>query len=58
MLGTEEKMVQEIRPFLKINDSFKKIIITSDTPKPFYTEEGILLMNVYDFLMMPDSLEF
>lgn len=58
MLGTEEKMAQEIRPFLKINDSFKKIIITSDTPKPFYTEEGILLMNVYDFLMMPDSLEF
>lgn len=58
MLGTEEKMAQEIRPFLKINDSFKKIIITSDTPKPFYTEEGILLMNVYDFLMMPDSLEY
>ena len=34
MLPTEEKMLQEIRPFLKINDSFKKIIITSNTPKP------------------------
>ena len=58
MLGTEEKMEQEIRPFLKINDSFKKIVITSDTPKPFYSDDGILMMNVYDFLLDPDSLEF
>lgn len=57
MPGTAEKMKQEIRPFLKINDSFKKIVITSDTPKPFYTEEGILVMNVYDFLMDENSLE-
>ena len=58
MLGTEEKMAQEIRPFLKINDSFKKIVITSDTPKPLYSDEGILMMNVYDFLLNPDSLDF
>ncbi len=58
MLSTEEKIAQEIRPFLKINDSFKKIVITSNTPKPFYTEEGILMMNVYDFLLNPMSLEF
>ena len=57
MLGTQEKMEQEIRPFLKINDSFKKIVITSDTPKPFYTEEGILMMNIYDFLLKADSLD-
>lgn len=57
MLGTAEKIAQEIRPFLKINDSFKKIVITSDTPKPFYSDEGILMMNVYDFLLNEDSLE-
>jgi predicted AAA+ superfamily ATPase len=57
MLGTVEKMEQEIRPFLKINDSFKKIVITSDTPKPFYTDEGILMINVYDFLLNVDSLD-
>ena len=50
-------MEQEIRPFLKINDSFKKIVITSDTPKPFYNDDGILMMNVYDFLLNSDSLE-
>jgi len=57
MLETEAKMAQEIRPFLKINDSFKKIVITSDIPKPFYNDQGILIMNVYDFLLNADSLE-
>ena len=57
MLETEAKMAQKIRPFLKINDSFKKIVITSDTPKPFYNEQGILIMNVYEFLLNADSLE-
>lgn len=57
MLSTEEKMAQEIRPFLKITDSFKKIVITSDTPRPLYNEAGILIMNIYDFLLLPNSLE-
>lgn len=57
IIGTAEKMKQEIRPFLKINDSFKKIVVTSDTPKPFYNDDGILLMNIYDFLLNSDSLE-
>lgn len=56
-LGSNEKLAQEIRPFLKIHDSFKKLVITPDTPKPFYSEEGVLLMNVYDFLLSRDSLE-
>lgn len=57
MLESEAKMEQEIRPFLKINDSFKKIVITSDTPKPFYNDQGILIMNVYEFLLNTNSLE-
>ena len=56
-LETEEKAAQEIRPFLKIHDSFKKIVITSNTPKSFYSDEGILIMNVYDFLLNSASLE-
>ncbi len=57
ILGSEEKMEQEIRPFKKINDSFKKIVITSNTPRPFYNDDGILMMSVFDFLLKPDSLE-
>ncbi len=48
---------QEIRPFLKINDLYKKIIITFATPKPIYTEEGVYVMSIFDFLRKSDSLE-
>ncbi len=57
LLETESKIQQEIRPFLKIHDSFRKIVITSNTPKPFYNEDGILMISVYDFLLNPESLE-
>ncbi len=57
LLETEEKRAQELRPLLKIQDSFKKIVITSNTPRPFYNEEGILMMSVYDFLLNAESLE-
>ena len=57
LLENKEKTAQEIRPFLRINDSFKKIVITSNTPKPFYNEDGILIMNVFDFLLNSSALE-
>ncbi|MBD5556551.1 MAG: ATP-binding protein [Roseburia sp.] len=57
LLETEEKTEKELRPLLKIRDSFKKIVITSNTPRPFYNEDGILMMNVYDFLLNAESLE-
>lgn len=57
LLETKEKIEQELRPLLKIRDSFKKIVITSNTPRPFYNEDGILMMNVYDLLLNAQSLE-
>lgn len=53
----EEKMLQEIRPFRKINDSFRKIIITRDMVPKHYDEHGILTLNIYDFLLEPSSIE-
>lgn len=47
----EEKLLQEIRPFRKIDDSFKKIIITKDMVQKHYDEHGILTINIYDFLL-------
>lgn len=52
----EEKRNQEIRPFRKIDDSFKKIIITKDTVPSYYDENGILTMSIYEFLLNPDSI--
>lgn len=56
-IDSEEKAEQEIRPLRRIDDEFRKIIVTSDTPKPTYTEEGILMMNVYDFLLHPEYMD-
>ncbi len=56
-LPDEMKRVQEIRPFRKIDDSFKKIVITKDIVAAHYDEYGILTLNIYDFLLNPESLE-
>ncbi len=56
-LPDEEKRMQEIRPLRKIDDSFKKIVITKDMVPPYYDEYGILTMNIYDFLLDRRSLE-
>lgn len=55
-LPNEAKQIQEIRPFRKIDDSFKKIIITKDIVQPHYDEYGILTVNIYDFLLDRECL--
>ena len=56
-LPDETKRTQEVRPFRKIDDSFKKIIITRDMVPMQYDEYGILTVNIYDFLLDPKCLE-
>lgn len=56
-LPDEAKRTQEIRPFRKIDDSFKKIVITKDIVQPYYDNYGILTVNIYDFLLDPQILE-
>ena len=52
-----EKMLQEQNSLTRINDSFKKIIIVKDTIKSHYNEEGVLILNLFDFLLEENSLE-
>ena len=52
----EKKRNQEIRPFAKIGDSFKKIVITSDMSPTYYNDEGILFMNIFDFLLKLENI--
>lgn len=52
-----EKMKQESNSLTRIDDSFKKIIVVKDTPAPWYTDGGILVISVYDFLLNADSLD-
>ncbi len=55
-LETREKTIQEERPLMNINDNFKKIIVVKDNIKHWYTEEGILVIGIQEFLLNQDSL--
>jgi hypothetical protein len=54
-LGTREKELREENSLIRITDSFKKIIIVKDEPTR-YNNEGILILNLFDFLLDPDSV--
>lgn len=56
-LPTHEKTVQEERPLLNIQDNFKKIIIVKDSKKAWITEEGILVIGIFEFLLNKNSLD-
>lgn len=57
-LEEREKTLQEERPLVNIDDNFKKIIIVKDNIKHWYTEEGILIMGIQEFLLNEDSLDY
>lgn len=57
-LPTLEKREQEVRSLKYTGDFFKRIVISKDTTTPYYNDDGILFMNIYDFLLDDKSLEF
>ena len=57
-LPDQEKMTQEQRPLMLTGDFFKRIIVTKDTPAPYYNESGVLILNIYDFLLDEESMLF
>ena len=56
-LPDEEKMKQECASLDRINDSYKKVIITMDRTKPWQNEKGYLIINLFDFLLDEDCLK-
>lgn len=56
-IPTKEKLVQEQNSLIRINDSFKKIIIVKDLSRSHYNEDGVYMLNLYDFLLNPNSLD-
>jgi predicted AAA+ superfamily ATPase len=49
-IDSSEKRKQEIAPLLKINDSFKKIVIVKDRIQPWVDEHGINYVGIREFL--------
>lgn len=58
VIPDQAKMEQEQRSLMLTGDFFKRMIITKDTPAPYYNESGVLIMSVYDFLLNENSLDF
>lgn len=57
-LNSKEKYIEESRSLINIPDNFKKIIITYDSTRTHYTEDGILIVNTFDFLLNKNSLDY
>ena len=51
------KIEQEKASFDQVKDGFKKIIITQDNVKAYYTENGYLVINLLDFLLDDNSFK-
>jgi len=57
-MESEEKMKQERASLLKVDDSFKKIIVLGEECPVTRDEYGITTIGIYDFLLNENSLEF
>lgn len=51
IMDNEEKQHIEKRPFSLVQDSFPKIIIRRDVGKRWYDNDGVLQINIIDFLL-------
>lgn len=52
-----KKRNQEERPLIKIDDSFRKIIIVKNNIKKWKDDNGVLFLGLKEFLLNPDSIK-
>ena len=50
-LEGEGKRDQEIRPFRRLDDSFRRLIVTSDDVNMWVDDSGVITVNIIDFLI-------
>ena len=56
-VGEETKRQQEVRPFSRIPDSYKKVVVVKDDIIPWYDERGVLYLGIERFLLDDSALE-
>ena len=56
-VGEEEKRLQEVRPFARIPDSFKKIVVVKEDIIPWHDEQGVLYIGIEQFLLDASAIE-
>ncbi len=55
-IPTEEKRKQELASLLKVDDSFKKIVVVGDDIMPYTDDNGIYFTGLFDFLLKDEWL--
>lgn len=55
-LPTEEKREQELRSLKLIDDNFQKFVITEEPISIYQDNNGVVYMNIYEFLLNEKSL--
>lgn len=55
-LPTQEKIDQETNSLRRIDDGFQRVIIVGDHTISSHDENGILFINIYNFLLEPDCI--
>ena len=56
-MADEEKEHQELRPLLKTNDSFRKLVVSPMYGKKWIDDSGIVRISLLDFLLDENSLD-
>ena len=56
-MESAEKVEQESASLLKVDDSFKKIIIVGEECPITRNQQGITTIGIYDFLLRENALE-
>ena len=57
-LYDDEKRDKEKASLINIGDSFKKIIIVKDVIHPWYDDDGILTIGLFDFLLNKNIIDY
>ncbi len=57
-LGAPQKEEQERRPLINTGDSFRKIIVQRYPVEHWHDDNGILHIDLMDFLLRPDSMDW
>ena len=56
-LESSEKRLQEVKSLYYIDDSFKKIIVTKNGLNTSVDEKGVVIIDLFEFLLNQNSLE-
>ena len=57
-MATQDKLKQEKRSLVKIDDSFRKIIVVKDNISARIDDDGIVTVGLLDFLLKDLNFDF